>query len=409
MRKGLAYLLVFFAGCLVAALAVGAIAGGRLLQGVGAASSGGEAVRDLNAPPPAVRPTGDANMVAAAAAKLQPAVVDVHTIGHPVSSGPSGLSEDPFFRRFFGGPGENESAPRSVPRGAGSGVIISKDGYILTNQHVVADAERMTVQVGDRGYDARAVGSDQLSDVAVVKIDPKGRDLPVAELGNSDTVRVGDWAVAIGNPLDIGTTVTLGIISALNRKGLTAEGHPLNSVIQTDAAINPGNSGGALANIQGQVIGINEAIASPTGSYVGIGFAIPINAARKIAAELIEKGKIVRPYLGISMLPLKSVPPDARRQLGISVSGDEGAVVQQVYQGSPAEAAGVQVYDVILEANRQKISDPDALSGMVQKMKVDETLSLLVSRAGQNRIVAVKLRERPATFGQAPSPSRGQP
>src|SRR5262249_44311437 len=183
----------------------------------------------------------------------------------------------------------------------------------------------------------------------------------------------------------------------------------LNSVIQTDAAINPGNSGGALANIRGQVVGINEAIASPTGAYVGIGFAIPINAAKKIAAELIDKGKISRPYLGVAYAPLKSIPAEARRQLGISLPGDEGVVVQQVYAGSPAAQAGVQVYDVILEANRQKVSDAESLSGLVQKAKVGDAIALLISRDGRNRLITVPLHERPARFGETAERPHRQP
>ena len=349
-----------------------------------------------------------------AAAKLEPAVVDVHTLGRAEEPSGNPFFGDPFFRQFFGAPrgggeeGGGGSSERTVPKGAGSGVIISPDGYILTNNHVVADTAKVTVKVGDRGYDATVVGADPTTDIAVVKIDPKGAKLTVAELGNSEDVHVGDWAIAIGNPLDIGTTVTLGIISAVNRSGLSAEGHPLQSVIQTDAAINPGNSGGALANAQGQLIGINEAIASPTGAYVGIGFAIPINSARKIAAELIKSGKISRPYLGVAYQPLKAVPPDARAQIGIQVKGDDGVVVEQVYPNSPAEAAGLQVYDVILEANRQKIKDTDALNKMVQDSKVGDKITMLISRNGANQLITATLKERPSNFGTAPERTRRQ-
>ena len=298
-----------------------------------------------------------------------------------------------------------------TPHGAGSGVIISADGYILTNNHVVENTQSLTVNVGDKGYDAKVIGTDPVTDIAVVKIDTKGVKLPVAQLGNSDDLRIGDWAIAVGNPLDIGTTVTLGIISAVNRTGLSAEGgHSMNSVIQTDAAINPGNSGGALANINGQVIGINEAIYSPTGSYVGIGFAIPINSAKKIAAQLIRDGKIVRPYLGVSYKPLKMFPAQARRQLGIPLQTDNGVLVEQVYPGSPAAAAGVQTYDVILEANRQPITDQDSLNNIIKTLKVGDSLVLRVSRNGADRILNVTLRERPASFGEtAPQTEQPQP
>ena len=343
--------------------------------------------------------TGD-TVVADAAAKVDQAVVTVHTIGKAVPQQTSPFSEDPIFRRFFGGGG---GGAQSTPRGAGSGVIISTDGYILTNNHVVENTQTVTVNVGDKGYDAKVIGADPVSDIAVVKIDTKGVKLTAAQLGNSDDLRIGDWAIAVGNPLDIGTTVTLGIISAVNRTGLNADGgHALNSVIQTDAAINPGNSGGALANINGQVIGINEAIYSPTGSYVGIGFAIPINSAKKIAAELIRSGRIVRPYLGVSYAPLKAFPAQARAQMGITMNSDNGVIVQQVYPGSPAATAGVKTYDVILEANRTPVTNQDSLNNVIKTLKVGDSLVLKVSRNGTDRILNVILRERPATFGETP-------
>jgi serine protease Do len=192
--------------------------------------------------------------------------------------------------------------------------------------------------------------------------------------------------------------VTLGIISAIHRN-VGDESHPLQSLIQTDAAINPGNSGGALANIYGQVIGINEAIASPTGASVGIGFAVPINAAIRVADELIQHGKVVRPYLGIAYAPLSAIPPQARKEAGLPLTTDVGIVVERVYPGSPAEAAGLRVRDVLLEANRQKITDAASLSGLAQGLKVGDRLTLLVSREGRNRLLTVTLRERPARFG----------
>ena len=321
----------------------------------------------------------------------------VHTIGKTVEQPGGPFADDPRFRRFFGLQG---GGAQSTPHGAGSGVIISADGYILTNDHVVRDTQSLTVNVGDKGYDAKVIGTDPVTDIAVVKINTGGVKLPVAQLGNSDDLRIGDWAIAVGNPLDIGTTVTLGIISAVNRTGLSAEGgHSMNSVIQTDAAINPGNSGGALANINGQVIGINEAIYSPTGSYVGIGFAIPINSAKKIAAQLIRDGKIVRPYLGVSYSALKGYPAQARRQMGITLNSDDGVLVNQVYPGSPAAEAGLKTYDVILEANRQPITDQDSLNKIIQSLKVGDSLVLRVSHNGTDRILNVTLRQRPDSFG----------
>jgi serine protease Do len=401
MKKALSNTAVFTVGFVACALALKTLGDTSLLP-LGQSQSKQAVLAALTTTPPALKHfTGD-TVVADAAAKVDDAVVTVHTIGKATDQGAS----DPIMRFFGGGGGDNPGQTH----GAGSGVIISPDGYILTNNHVVENTQTVTVNVGNdqKGYDARVVGTDPMTDIAVLKINPKGTALPVAQLGNSDDMRIGDWAIAVGNPLDIGTTVTLGIISAVNRTGLSAEGHSLNSVIQTDAAINPGNSGGALANINGQVIGINEAIYSPTGSYVGIGFAIPINTAKKIAAALIKDGKIIHPYLGVSYAALKAFPADARQQMGISLSSDDGVVVQQVYPGSPAAQAGLQTYDVILEANRQKIADQDTLNTIIQTHKPGDTLALLVSRNGQNQILTVTLRERPATFGQTPAHPRVQ-
>jgi len=396
MKKTLSYTAAFGIGFVVCGFALKAMYGlgdSGILPG-----SPGESkqavLASLNTTPQALKHSVGDSVVADAAAKVEPAIVDVHTVGKAMMPN-SPFGNDPFFRQFLG-----PQQPQ-VQHGAGSGIIISSDGYILTNEHVVADTEQVEITVGDnKKYPAKVIGTDHMTDIAVCKIDTKGVKLPVAELGDSDSVRIGDWALAIGNPLDIGTTVTLGIVSAKDRKNMSAEGHPLNSVIQTDAAINPGNSGGALANINGQVIGINEAIVSPTGSYVGIGFAIPINAARKIAAQLIENGHIVRPYLGVAFEPLKMLSSADRQSIGVDVKGDNGAIITQVYPGSPAESAGLQQYDVVLEANRQKIDDADDLNAMIQKLKVGDKLVLMLSRNGQQQLVSVTLKERPDSFGQ---------
>jgi serine protease Do len=346
-------------------------------------------------------PTGTTESPAAkAAALVEPAVVTVHTQGKPVivSNGPF---NDPFFQQFFGGGG---SVQKYVPRGAGSGVIISPDGYIITNDHVVADAVNVTVNVNDKGYTARVIGRDPVSDIAVVKINPQGGKLTAATLGDSSQLRVGDWAIAVGNPLDVGTTVTMGIISAVNRREQVSEGHPLAGTIQTDAAINPGNSGGALANIDGQVIGINEAIASPTGSYVGIGFAIPMNLARKVAAQLIAQGKVIRPYLGIYYSPLRALPAEQRKSLGIPPKVDTGAIVARIYPNSPAATAGLRVHDVIINANGRTISQTADLDQIVQHMQVGQVMKLIVLRQGRRMTISVHLRERPTSFDTLANP-----
>ncbi len=358
----------------------------------------------LDTTPPVSKHFTNDTIVADAAAKVDQAVVTVHTVGRLTPQSPMGA--DPMFRMFGGGGAPVQTQPS---RGAGSGIIISPDGYILTNNHVVADTSKLTVNVGDKGtaYTAHVVGTDPITDIAVVKIDTNGVKLPVAQLGNSDNIRIGDWAIAVGNPLDVGTTVTLGIISALNRSGQSAEGQAILPAIQTDAAINPGNSGGALANINGQVIGINEAILSPSGTYSGIGFAIPINRAKQIAAEIIRTGQATHPYLGVKYGDIAGLTDDDRAQGGIPADLDQGVVVAHVYPHTPAAAAGLHLYDVITAANGQPITGEDVLGNLIQGLPIGSTLTLRVIRDGAPRTINVTLRERPAAFGQ-PQPGEQQ-
>jgi serine protease Do len=409
MKKVSSYAAVFTVG--VAACALGLKTFGDPAAILAGTTPSKQAVLTaLDTTPPALKHfTGD-TVVADAAAKVDAAVVTVHTVGKPVMQAGGGTGGDPLFRMFGGGgPVQPET-----PMGAGSGIIISPDGYIITNNHVVADTTKLTVNIGDKNggvgkaYTAHVVGTDPITDIAVVKIDTDGVKLPVAQLGNSDDVRIGDWAIAVGNPLDVGTTVTLGIISALNRSGQSAEGQSILPAIQTDAAINPGNSGGALANINGQVIGINEAILSPSGTSSGIGFAIPINRAKQIAAELIRNGKASHPYLGVAFVPVSSVSSDDRAQVGIPADLDQGVVVGHVFPGSPAAQVGLHIYDVITQANGHPVTDEDALNNLIQGLPIGSTLTLRVVRDGTARTMNVTLRERPATFG-APAPDAQQP
>ncbi len=408
MKKASSYAVAFTVG--VAACAVGLKTFGdpATLFNNNAASK--QAVLTaLDTTPPALKHfTGD-TVVADAAAKVDQAVVTVHTVGRPVQQAEGG---DPIFRQFFGGGG---SAQPQTPQGAGSGIIISSDGYILTNNHVVEDTSKLTVNVGDKSggvgkaYTAHVVGTDPVTDIAVVKIDTDGVKLPVAQLGNSDDVRIGDWAIAVGNPLDVGTTVTLGIISALNRSGQSAEGQAILPAIQTDAAINPGNSGGALANINGQVIGINEAILSPSGTYSGIGFAIPINRAKQIAAELIRSGHASHPYLGVAYKDIARLGDDDRANDGIPANVSEGVVIEGISPKSPAAAAGLHRYDIITAANGQPIADEDTLGNLIQGLAIGSTLTLRVISDGTPRTVSVTLRERPAAYGQRLPQQEQQP
>jgi len=407
MKKATSYVAAFAVGAAACALGLKTF-GDPASYLSGSSASKQMVLAALNTTAPTHRGVGD-SVVADAAAKVDGAIVTVHTLGKAVAQSSDPFSADPMFRRFFGGgaPGGAQEAPR----GAGSGVIISPDGYILTNNHVVVNTQKLTVKVGgDKGksYDAHLVGTDPITDIAVVKIDTAGVKLPVAQLGNSDDVRIGDWAIAVGNPLDVGTTVTLGIISALNRSGQSAEGQAILPAIQTDAAINPGNSGGALANINGQVIGINEAILSPSGTYSGIGFAIPINRAKQVAAQLIKSGHASHPYLGVQYGPVSVLSPDERAQTGIATTLEDGVVIRRVFAGSPAAQAGLHLFDVITQANGQPITDQDSLNNLIQTLGVGSTLTLRVVRDGQPRTVNVTLRERPASFGQQ-SPQQGQP
>ena len=379
----------------VAAFAVGAAACAVGLKTFGdpmpSSSASTQAVLASLTTAPMHRATGD-SVVADAAAKVDAAVVTVHTVGKLAQSSGS-FGED--FRGMFGGP------QQEAPRGAGSGVIISPDGYIITNDHVVKDTAKLTINVGNnaRAYTAHVVGTDPITDIAVVKIDTAGVKLPVAQLGNSDDVRIGDWAIAVGNPLDVGTTVTLGIISALGRTGSAGSNQAILPSIQTDAAINPGNSGGALANISGQVIGINEAILSPSGTSSGIGFAIPINRVKEVAAELIKTGKAKHPYMGVSFADIGALSSDDRTQVGISSSLDYGVYIEHVAQNSPAASAGLHRFDVITDVNGQRITGKDQLNGIIQTAKIGTVVNMSVVRDGQPRPVTLTLRERPATFG----------
>jgi S1-C subfamily serine protease len=278
-----------------------------------------------------------------------------------------------------------------IPReGQGSGFIIDTKGYILTNNHVVAKAQKITVTManGER-ISATLVGRDPSSDLAVIKI-PSRHVNVVAFLGDSDKIRVGQKAIAIGNPFGLSHTLTTGIVSALNRGIRTADGNQIEDLIQTDAAINPGNSGGPLLNSSGEVIGINTAIYSLSGGYQGIGFAIPINTARSIATQLITSGKVARPWLGITGITLS---PGLSKGLKLDVK--EGVLVVQIIPGSPAAQAGLRGGDIITGIDDHKVTGMKQMVRLIDKLKVGETMTLRILRDGQPMDLKVLLAERP--------------
>ncbi len=308
--------------------------------------------------------------------KVSPAVVNVATRGTVRDSGAqSPLLQDPFFRRFFEGP--RGRAPREhLFRSAGSGVIFdARQGYIVTNAHVIQNASEITVTLQDgRDLKAEVVGSDQPSDVAVLKVSAGG--LAQMPLGDSSHLEVGDFVVAIGNPFGLQHTVTSGIVSGLSRTGINPDGY--EDFIQTDASINPGNSGGALVNLRGELIGINTEIISSNGGNVGIGFAIPVNMARTVTDQLIKYGAVKRGQLGVSMY---TVTPDIAHSLGLTSA--VGALVSQVVEGSAADKAGLRVGDVITSVNSQPVKSNSELRNAIGLLRVGDRMDIGLMRDGK--------------------------
>jgi S1-C subfamily serine protease len=299
--------------------------------------------------------------------------------------------QSPFFRRFFGEGQQRPVPPQDrVEEGTGSGFILSADGRIMTNAHVVDGADRVTVTLKDgRTFDGEVVGEDRVTDVAVIRID--ATDLPTAMLGDSTTLQPGQWAIAIGNPLGLDNTVTAGIISALDRSS-SQVGVPDKRVrfIQTDAAINPGNSGGPLLNDRGEVIGINTAIRA---NAQGLGFAIPIETAKRIAEQLFATGQVQHPYLGIQMLDLtadlrQKMNQDQRFNFNLTV--DRGVVVVEVMPNAPAARAGLQPGDVIVKINNAAVENSAAVQARVEESRVGEVLNVEINRSGQVQTLQIR-------------------
>ncbi len=330
------------------------------------------------------------------AEKVTPAVVNINSSKKELA-GPSGGDFEQFFknhpfREFFGDEffkrfKKDGGANRGFRQfGMGSGVIVSPDGMILTNSHVVKDADEIDVTLADkRKFTAKVVGVDPESDIAVIKIDAK--NLPVAKMGDSSKLRVGEIVVAVGNPFGLNQTVTQGIISAQGRTGMGIIDY--EDFIQTDAAINPGNSGGPLVNISGEVIGINTAIASRSGGYQGIGFAIPSSSAKLIMDDLIKDGKVRRGLLGVN---IQSVDESLAKSFGRTST--DGALVSQVIPGSPAEKAGVKAGDIIIKFNDQPVQDHSHLKNLVGREKPDTLAKLTIFRDKKTIDLNVKIAER---------------
>jgi Do/DeqQ family serine protease len=323
---------------------------------------------------------------------VMPAVVNIATQGHvELKSNP--LFNDPFFRRFFNTP----NAPnKRKTQSLGSGVIVdAARGLVLTNNHVIANADQISVRLTDgRQFAAKLVGTDPETDVAVIRINATGLvALPIAD---SDRLRVGDFAVAIGNPFGLGQTVTSGIISALARSGLGITGY--EDLIQTDASINPGNSGGALVNLRGELIGINTAIYSQSGGNIGIGFAIPMNMAHQVMEQLVKFGEVNRGFLGAEM---QDLDPDLAAAFGIK--GHQGAILVNILADSPAAKAGLKPGDVVTEMNGKRVRNATDLHNQIGLLRVGDDLTLKVLRDGKALSVRTQIAKRQDPGGPAAS------
>ncbi|AIE73905.1 Protease Do [Synechocystis sp. PCC 6714] len=340
---------------------------------------------------------GELNFIARAVQKIGPAVVRIDA-ERVTNTENNPIQDQPFFRRFFG----EEMPPNPDPReqGTGSGFILSANGEVLTNAHVVEGASTVKVTLKDGSVlEGKVVGIDTMTDVAVVKVEAE--NLPVVEIGQSDRLQAGEWAIAIGNPLGLDNTVTVGIISALGRSS-SEVGVPDKRVrfIQTDAAINPGNSGGPLLNAKGEVIGVNTAIRADAQ---GLGFAIPIQTAQNVAENLFAKGKMEHPYLGIHMVTLS---PEMTKQLRASgelpagVTAETGVLIVQVSQGSPAAQAGLATGDIILEVGGVGVKTATDVQERVEVSQIGEPLAIAVKRRDKQEMIAVRPGPFPEDFNR---------
>jgi serine protease Do len=382
---------VRYAYALTTALVLGGAAGSVILQQPLGAQTPQNAPEAMAAAAPRGAPQSFADL----AARLQPAVVNISTTQRvQVSQGTNPFAGTPF-ADLFGGGGDNQGRP--VTRQAqslGSGFIISADGYIVTNNHVVAPGrqgavvESITVTLPDRReFKARLIGRDLASDLAVLKIDA-GQNLPFVRFGDSERARVGDWVLAIGNPFGLGGTVTTGIVSAIHRN--TGQGGAYDRYLQTDASINMGNSGGPMFDLQGNVIGVNTAIFSPSGGNVGIGFAIPAEQARPVIDALMKGGRVRRGYLGVQ---IQQITPDIAESLGLE--RNRGELIASVEPGQAAERAGIRQGDVVVSVGGEPVSPDQTLSYLVSNAPIGSRVPIELIRNGRRQTVTVTVGERP--------------
>jgi serine protease Do len=355
--------------------------------------------------PAAVAPSAagsDRNFVEVAKA-VTPSVVNIST--SRVSRLPEGHAgapfDDPFFRRFFGDElFRRFEAPKDRrERSLGSGVIADAGGYIITNNHVVSKADEIRILFSDkRSFTAKVVGTDPKTDIAVIKVDAK--DLPTIPWADSDKLQVGEYVLAIGNPFGLNQTVTMGIVSAVGRANVGIAEY--EDFIQTDAAINPGNSGGALVNARGELVGINTAIFSQSGGYMGIGFAVPSNMVRSVMEQLIKGGKVVRGYLGVS---IQELTQDLARQFG--VADTKGVLISDVLADSPAKRAKLERGDVIVEFDGRAVENPTQFRNLVAQTPIGKKVHVKLLRGGQERDLEVTIAEQPKTMAQPESQGDG--
>jgi serine protease Do len=376
--------------------------------GIGLGSWGagaGDAVKVAQSPPAGIQapivPTAlpiPSGSFAQVAESVGPAVININTVTHG-AIGRTPIEEyfgEEFFRRFFGDVPERQYQQRSL----GSGVIVDRSGIALTNAHVVERATDIEVVTADgKKHKAKLVGVDRKTDLAVLRLQGSG-PFSAAGLGDSDRVKVGDWVLAIGSPFGLQQTVTAGIISAKSR--VIGQG-PYDDFLQTDAAINPGNSGGPLVNMSGEVIGINSAILSRTGNSVGIGFAIPVNLAKRIYTELVAKGKVTRGWLGVSIQPLT---PELATSFGLKEP--KGVLISDVVEGSPAEKAGLAAGDIIVEFDRKKVESPQELQRVVAQTEPGKATPVKVWRDKGDKTLEIKIGETPDESVALRSGNRGK-